>query len=151
MIEFILYGESEPRYFVKQFGIICGRQYDHNSDFIKVEKPFGEESSVCTLNIYHGNTLLEAINIGEDAIPLTDNVTQYVQVEGMFSFKRQDGSIKNSEVFMMRFLRAKRPSSEQKVYANVADDTVTAETLLQGVTAHDAQGHLIVGTYVPHG
>lgn len=149
MINFILYGESEPRYFVKQFGIICGRQYDHNSDFIQVEKPFSEETSECTLNIYHNNTLLEAINIGDDPIPLTDNVTQYVQVEGMFSFKREDESIKNSEVFTMRFLRAKKPSAEQKVYANVANDTVTPETLLEGTTAHDSEGNLIVGTYVP--
>lgn len=33
---------------------------------------------------------------------------------------------------------------------DLSSDTVTADKLLQGVTAHDAAGNLIVGTLVIH-
>lgn len=104
----ILDGDFD-RYSFTRSNTILGRMYDNESEYVKVIKPESEQSSVCTMIITNGDTVVDHLLVNEEPIPIRNNISQYESVAIGFSFSREDGYVKNSEIKLFSFLRAQKP------------------------------------------
>lgn len=104
----ILDGDFDKYSFTRS-NTILGRMYDNESEYIKVIKPESEASSVCTMIITNGDTVVDHLLINEEPIAIRNNISQYESVAIGFSFSREDGYVKNSEIKLFSFLRAQKP------------------------------------------
>ena len=101
------------RYLVDADCYTLGRQWDNGSEHIVVEKPAVEveKSSTCEMFVKANGKLVDAIQVYDEPIAITDLLTQYQKITIGFSFYNADGYIKNSEPKDFYFLEAIKPEA----------------------------------------
>lgn len=109
MITIKLIDNGSDRYILKSDNNVLGRRYDNNSESIIVEKPSAEVGSLCEMFVTYNGSLVDVIQVDNEPISVTSNLSQYPAVKIGFSFSRADGYVKNSEPKMFTFLDAIKP------------------------------------------
>lgn len=97
-------------YTIEPKKVILGRMYDNDADTIKIERPINELNSVCTMIITKPDgKVVDHIIMENDTYNIENVVSQHRLVKIGFSFSRQDGYVKNSEIILGEFLLAQKP------------------------------------------
>ena len=122
--------------------MVFGRLYDNEADTIQIVRPAGEADSVCTLIFTDVNGgVIDHVVMTSDEWKITSNVSQYANVQFGFSFARQDGYIKNSEIGTGQFLPALKPDD----FVPVAPDQ---QTNLDYLIGHGFTGSKLNGNSI---
>lgn len=100
---------NAERYTIKASTNILGRRYDNIAETLKVEIPQKEIGRVCTMIVTANGNVIDHINVTEEPIPITSNLSQYKHIQIGFSFSDATGYIKNSKIEMFSFLDAQKP------------------------------------------
>ena len=98
------------RYTQKNNTNILGRRYDHNAQQILVKYPNEELLSKCFMIITTNGKSVDYLEVkNNEPVDITSNITQYKNLEIGFSFQREDGYIKNSEIKNYETRDAQKP------------------------------------------
>lgn len=100
---------GQDRYTIQADSYILGRRYDNNAEQIKIIKPEIEQDSICVMIVTRNNQVIDHIIIENEYININNNLTQYESVNIGFSFSKDNGYVKNSEVRMFNTLPAQKP------------------------------------------
>ena len=105
-------GNDTDRYKLLTTTKILGRQYDNAAENIVIVRPSAETDSVCVMVVKDkfGNLIDRVIFDDTNTYAVLSNVSQYSKVLIGFSFTRNDGYIKNSEVMEFKFEPANKPT-----------------------------------------
>lgn len=88
---------------------VLGRRWDNGAESVVVVKPRAESGRECVMIVTSGGGLVDLVKVGGEPIFVTSRWSQYASVEIGFSFRGEDGYVKNSDVVSFSFLRAQKP------------------------------------------
>lgn len=112
---------GKPRYTLEPSHIILGRMYDHDSEELVVEIPKSESESVCTLIIADTNkTPLYSVEIKDGRYKIPSIISQHHRVLLAFSFTRNDGYIKGSEIAVGDFESTIKPFGFEPIVSSTS-------------------------------
>lgn len=112
---------GNPRYTLEPSHIILGRMYDHDSEELVVEIPKSESESVCTLIIADTNkTPLYSVEIKDGRYKIPSIISQHHRVLLAFSFTRNDGYIKGSEIAVGDFESTIKPFGFEPIVSSTS-------------------------------
>ena len=109
MVIIKLIDNGTSRYEISTSSKVLGRRWDNNAESFVVERPQSEFGHSCTMVITHDDVVVDHINVGEEPILITSNLSQYNKVKVSFSFFGNDGYLKNSNIETFYFLEARKP------------------------------------------
>ena len=112
---------GNPRYTLEPSHIILGRMYDHDSEELVVEIPKSESESVCTLIIADTNkTPLYSVEIKDGRYKIPSIISQHHRVLLAFSFTRNDGYVKGSEIAVGDFESTIKPFGFEPIVSSTS-------------------------------
>lgn len=112
---------GNPRYTLEPSHIVLGRMYDHDSEELVVEIPKSESESVCTLIIADTNkTPLYSVEIKDGRYKIPSIISQHHRVLLAFSFTRNDGYIKGSEIAVGDFESTIKPFGFEPIVSSTS-------------------------------
>ena len=98
------------RYSLEPKELCLGRMYDNKSETISIIRPIAEKDSVCTMIIPDINgKVIDHIIMQDNTYKITNAISLNSLVQIGFSFSRDDGYIKGSEIILGKFLQAPKP------------------------------------------
>lgn len=101
------------RYTLEPETTLLGRQYDDEAETIVIVKPAKEVNSICTMHIQNlDRQTLDHINMADGVYKIRNTVSQFPSVLIGFSFARQDGSTKDTEIRQFYFSEALNPNED---------------------------------------
>lgn len=116
----ICFTDRDSKYIIEADSVILGRKYEHDASYIWVEKPIEEVESACKLLFIHENSVIDSYIVGDQPIPIRNNISMFDTIDVAFTFFRSDGYVKNSSVKTFHFLDAAKPEEFEPVDANNA-------------------------------
>ena len=112
---------GNPRYTLEPSHIVLGRMYDHDSEELVVEIPKSESQSVCTLIIADTNkTPLYSVEIKDGRYKIPSMISQHHRVLLAFSFTRNDGYVKGSEIAVGDFESTIKPFGFEPIVSSTS-------------------------------
>ncbi len=112
---------GNPRYTLEPSHIVLGRMYDHDSEELVVEIPKSESESVCTLIIADTNkTPLYSVEIKDGRYKIPSIISQHHRVLLAFSFTRNDGYVKGSEIAVGDFESTIKPFGFEPIVSSTS-------------------------------
>lgn len=135
MIKIKLVDKGFDRYTQERNTYILGRHYDHEAEEIEITKPEVEIGRICTMYVKADGIIIDAINIGENPVKISNVLSRHDTVQIGFSFTDETGYMKNSEYLDYAF----SPAIEPEDFEPVEPDRKGKLNLLLGEAFADAE------------